>query len=457
MAFMSGVSKALNEPEVVNDKPLNPHRIAKTAAAKDLIKEVLKFLGNLNHHRILSGSPKARKRARRGVDKKNFEGQVDAVIADLVVSHLSNPASWLRVSRRNQDLGSTSNYKPAFITQKLVDVMDDLALPEMDFVSVELGSRNDNPFAMTRAQTRGTQTRIRAAERLVEWTNERGLKLSDFALGPSEEVIHLKGKKRGKGIWADADLIPYQDTDKTRQMRADLQRINERLEYADIDIGSKHTQAIDLNHRRLRRIFTNGDWESHGRFYDGFWIDLPGNTRRDLLIDDELVAELDFGQMSPRLLYAEVGVKPTFRDAYAVPGFEAHREGVKKLLNSLISAPKPLTRFPKGVNKLLPWWVDSTGQMQVIKNFQMAFDIVSDFHQPIAAKFGKGLSNWLMYRESEIMNKVLLGLIAEDITALPVHDGLLVAESKAERAREVMLEAFLSLTGSEGVVSIAYP
>lgn len=437
------------------DKPFRPNRIAKSEAAKGLVDEVLHLLEGLEKYRQWRGSLLARQRARRKSDEERYRRQVEALVSDVTVNYLNDPNSWIRVPRRKQDLGAVSNYKPVFITEKFVEVMDDMGTPEMDFITIDLGSRDENPFATSRTGAKRKQTRIKATQRLIERIEERDLCLSDFSLDPSEEVIHLKGKKQGDGFWATAGLIPYKDNDKTRQMREELRKINEWLEKADLGIASDHP-SVDLSQRRLRRIFNEGSWESHGRFYGGFWIDLTKEIRQDLLIDDELTADLDFGQMNPRLLYAEVGTRPTFEDAYAVPGFEKHREGVKKLLNSLIAASKPLGRYPKGIRKLLPTQIDINGEKRILKTVQEAADLISEFHRPIAPKFCMGLANRLMYRESEIMNKTLLALMQEGITSLPIHDGMLVAQSKAERARAVMLEAFRTATGFEGIVSISY-
>ena len=441
--------------KVLNDKPFNPHRIVASDAAKSLVGEMLHYLNSVELHQQDLGRTAARKRKRKTLDQNRYVRQVEALVSDVAVNHLTAPGSWLRVPRRKQDLGSSSNYKPTYITEKFVDVMDSFALPEVSFITIDLGSRDENPLATIRSQTLGKQTRIRPTQRLIDRIEQRNLKQSDFRLDPAEEVIHLKGKKQGDSFWATAGLIPYEDIDKTRQMREDLHRINQFLEKADIELGTDHPN-VDLTQRRLHRLFNEGSWESHGRFYGGFWIDLSKEIRRDLLIDGELTADLDFGQMNPRLLYAEVGVKPTFGDAYAIPGFEAHREGVKKLLNSLIAAPKPLGRYPKGVRRLLPAQIDVGGEKRILKKFQEAVDLISDFHRSIAPKFCMGLANHLMYRESEIMNRTLLALMKEGITALPIHDGMLVAESKAERARQVMLETFRTATGFEGVVSINY-
>jgi hypothetical protein len=42
-----------------------------------------------------------------------------------------------------------------------------------------------------------------------------------------------------------------------------------------------------------------------------------------------------------------------------------------------------------------------------------------------------------MFKESEVLLAVLEDLAADDVPALPLHDGLMVAASKAEKAAEV--------------------
>ena len=61
--------------------------------------------------------------------------------------------------------------------------------------------------------------------------------------------------------------------------------------------------------------------------------------------------------------------------------------------------------------------------------------------------FGTGVGLGLMFTESQILLEVLEALIADGIVALPMHDGVMVAESKAHRATEVMEAVALQRTG----------
>jgi hypothetical protein len=56
-------------------------------------------------------------------------------------------------------------------------------------------------------------------------------------------------------------------------------------------------------------------------------------------------------------------------------------------------------------------------------------------HPVIAECIGKGLGFHLMHTESEIMVRVLTTLLSEGVTALPLHDGLLVRRSHASTRR----------------------
>jgi len=60
---------------------------------------------------------------------------------------------------------------------------------------------------------------------------------------------------------------------------------------------------------------------------------------------------LDYGQMNPRIIYGMCKAQPPEEDIYDVPGFEGHRNGIKKVMNAMMFSTKPLSRVPEGVWK----------------------------------------------------------------------------------------------------------
>jgi hypothetical protein len=61
-------------------------------------------------------------------------------------------------------------------------------------------------------------------------------------------------------------------------------------------------------------------------------------------------------------------------------------------------------------------------------------------HPALKAAWGRHLGYSLMYKESEVLVAVLETLMERNIPALGLHDGLLVAQSKAEEASAVMMD-----------------
>jgi hypothetical protein len=76
-------------------------------------------------------------------------------------------------------------------------------------------------------------------------------------------------------------------------------------------------------------------------------------------------------------------------------------------------------------------------------------------HARIAHLFGTGLGFQLMRIESDMLIGVITHLASAGVTALPLHDAVLVAESKADFAVNTMQAAFEKRTGSRcAIVSV---
>ena len=67
-----------------------------------------------------------------------------------------------------------------------------------------------------------------------------------------------------------------------------------------------------------------------------------------------------------------------------------------------------------------------------------------------------GLGHRCQFLESEILVSVLLRLGEAGITALRIHDAVLVPQSAVEIARATMLDVFKQKTGAEGQVDVLY-
>ena len=68
--------------------------------------------------------------------------------------------------------------------------------------------------------------------------------------------------------------------------------------------------------------------------------------------------------------------------------------------------------------------------------------------------FYKGIGHYLQFIEIQILVEVLLKLMESGITALPIHDAVLVSEIHVYKSKQVMEQVFLDMTNVESWVQI---
>jgi hypothetical protein len=250
----------------------------------------------------------------------------------------------------------------------------------------------------------------------------------------------------------------HEQTAGTAALEAEMLEINELLRAADftLDVGLMEKPVTDAGFvvdptlRHVRRIFNNRRWDHGGRLYGGFWEIMEKQDRfRALRIEGEPAANVDFGQLFPRLAYAKSGARPTMSDLYAIEDAEvakSRRAGWKKLLGALFFAEGTLRRFPEGVGA-------SLSPLKLAE----ARAAIERRHPSIAPLFGTRVGFEFMHTESRILLAALPRMFAAGIVALPLHDSVLVASSKAEPAKSILEAAYCEITGQDNaVISIDY-
>lgn len=210
----------------------------------------------------------------------------------------------------------------------------------------------------------------------------------------------------------------------------------------------KDGNLVVLHRRSLRRIFNNGNWQHGGRLAGGFWMSMARAERfKRIRLDGERIADVDYGQLFPRLAYVRAQAEQPEGDIYDVAGDETGRDGWKMLLNALLFKGGRLGNWPKGARQHFP---EET-------KLRDAIEMLGQKHAPIAHLFGRGLGFQLMRIESDILISVVSHLFKQGITVLPLHDAVLVARSHAENAKQAMQDEFTHRTGSRcAIVSVDF-
>jgi hypothetical protein len=165
---------------------------------------------------------------------------------------------------------------------------------------------------------------------------------------------------------------------------------------------------------------------------------LKRERRAGIRIDGEPVVIIDYSSMFARLAYASKGVRPPAGDLYAIPGLEGHRDAVKLGVSALLFDQNERRQWPKTEEpdqRLPRGWTLAKFRTALVERHPILGDCI-----------GTGLGFRLMYTESEIMVRVLTALSSEGVTALPLHDGILVRRSLATKGKEVMEAASRDMT-----------
>jgi hypothetical protein len=150
----------------------------------------------------------------------------------------------------------------------------------------------------------------------------------------------------------------------------------------------------------------------------------------------EPVANVDFSQLLPTLAYHQARHRVPDGDLYDIGGGASLRDGWKRLVNALLFAEGPMSRWPE----------ETSSQFGKGTKLVDALSLIRHVHAPIAHLFGTGVGFRLMLIESEILIQALGHFAHNGITALPLHDSVLVAVSEVEAAKGIMAEAFAVYT-----------
>jgi hypothetical protein len=228
-------------------------------------------------------------------------------------------------------------------------------------------------------------------------------------------------------------------------MKAELRDLNRFLETADISWAGPRHESHDLSNRELCRIFNVYDGMSEedagekyigfGRMYGPFWVGMKTRERENLRLNGELLAYIDFSAMNVHLAYYFAGEPPpTDEDMYDLTGFLCGYEDTPKWR-------KPVKKFLSSV-----WFCTHhqfPREVYFPKKFKYehVFNAIKRKHPKLKKVLARLMIGYQMARlESDIMVNILLRLKERGIVGLPIHDGLMVAQSQACAARKILDE-----------------
>ena len=297
---------------------------------------------------------------------------------------------------------------------------------------------------------------------------------------PSGDPLILKSKNADK---ANRVKLPIPNGAKPRLMRTNLNAINNLLseqaiclnltndqlkamcqEMADrnykidrYDVQEKRKpRTLNFSHVHMRRIFARGQMNLGGRFYGGWWQNIPKDYRRYITINGCQTVEVDFSTLHPTLLFLENKLEPP-EDFYDLglktegnPRFEPDPEKYQTKRNIIKGFANALINDERGVHKLEKDDVKTLGMGSAELK-----DLLIKTHPVFAKAIKSDAGVRYQYIDSRIAELVMMKLLQQNIVCLCVHDSFVVVADFQKELVIAMKEAFAEVVKADATLKPA--
>ena len=375
--------------------------------------------------------------------RERFRYAVRTILLDCWKASSSIPVGMCQIRLRSNDYSNTNRYAdPNLAYRQVTQAFEGLLNLGLIFIERQ-GYYDRQAFSGGLTQYIPTKKLL---ERLTALEGHPSLSvetdLSTF------EMVRLRDRVSGRRM-----IIDYEDDEITTQYRDNLIVINS--EYAkhwfDLRIPDKQVQElanhlsldadkqpIDLSKRFLYRVFTRGAFKKGGRFYGGWWQNVPKKYRPFITIDEDFTTERDYSQLHPHLMYFSINKKMGKEDAYGRVFDGEHRKLVKKAFNAMVTAETHLLSRPTDINL--------TGYDFTWRELR---ERIIKAHKPIEHLFFRGEGVNLQYEDSQIVEDILLQSCSEKAPVYPIHDSFIVKKSSSDALEEMMRRAIHDRYGED--------
>ena len=360
-----------------------------------------------------------RSRSRTEQEQIRFNYAVKHQLIELWKKHHTHKDNQASIQKNKNFYSALQQYRDPYLTYRMA-IQTFEGLQKLDLIEVTKNGFYDH------VKMEGNLTRYRATPKLSEMLNELdGHPLIDLPTNLDINTILLRHKIDGRRM-----LVPYEEDKDTEQWRINLREINACFSRHMLDLRIKDSEVealqerllsdsdkepIDLTKKVLVRIFINNSFGEGGRFYRGWWQNVPSESRPFITINTKSTQEHDYSQLNPNMIYSLYNHELGSEDAYSRVLGPEHRDVVKEAFNAMFQTDKPLDSKPRGIN------IDEIGMTW--KELRQA---ILDAHKPIKDLFFTGLGNKLQFVDSIMAENVMLQFARMDYPALPVHDSFIM-------------------------------
>lgn len=379
---------------------------------------------------------------------------VTVVLLNLYYTYCLDPEMWVMFSRDQNNYRMGERYNKLFIKYDiLIDTVNKLL--EFEYIEHAMGFQDKKTKKSFASRMKATTKLIDVIEKVHAVTFKM---IGKYA---PDELIELRN--------AEGVPIDYaKDNDSVKTMVPILEAYNKLLSetYIDLhfdvpDIQDKidarrgkidkntgnpkdYRLVINLTNKRVRRIFNNSTFSQGGRFYGGWWQNIPSDLRKKIIINKDYTIEIDYSGLHIYLLYALKGIN--FADLEKEPYIHPKdndplnlRPILKVLLLAAVNSKDEATcikavQFEINMNR--------SAFPEEIPDLKEAYKTFKDYHSDIADMFCSKLGSKLQRFDSSIAESVVNEMTKERIPILVVHDSFICSKKEEDYLNEVMGKAY---------------
>ena len=370
------------------------------------------------------------------------------VLANLYYTWLDDPEKYVGFYRMSNRYKARSMYNILNISTVLIKIADNLI--DQEYIDYKNGF-----YSYTKRTAR-----MRANNKLIKLFTQFNLQSDIVELLPSTPCIILRDIKDN-----NKEEMDYINTKELDSLRTSLVHYNNLLRKTHIAIphypkeGIIRSKGIKISYnpqnKFVRRIFNNGTFDDGGRFYGGFWQNIPRRWRTTIRIDGQPVVEHDYGGLHINLLYAQENEYFT-GDPYSLqhPKYsdEELRPYLKQLLLIMINC-----RTHKQVLYALRNAINWDTQLSIYSafNHREFIELLSGKHKPIQKYFYSGYGITLQNIDSTIAHNIIENFTKRGIAILCVHDSFICCSDYGEELTKEMESAYKSISSTKAI-SLSY-
>lgn len=324
-----------------------------------------------------------------------------------------------------------------------------------------------------RTASTGVATRFKATDKLIQLAKEHNIL-------PECWSAHFGTALRPVKVSNPIILKSCSSKDWDNQKRESIKQRGEQLpvNYALPTVAADAASVNDLNayfapqdiqpahlFQHFFRVYGEGDgrgadYSKGGRLYaygiGKSYQNVKKHVRRQMTIRGEPIAEVDLRASYLTILHQKLGFPLPTYDPYDMPGVP--RDIVKMWVSMTLGSGKFMTKWPTDI-------IESYSEDEATKGRNLQHDhpfgvtkrkIIT--HLPIMAEWGKNPIGWgdlQLIESTAVIDAIKTLAFDHDIPALPIHDALMVQESKAEIAARCLIESFHKHVGIYPYVTIS--